>query len=99
MFSKHHNPQHNLDELVKVLQSAASDHKLMKEFLADLLTPQELEEIPLRWQIVKRLAKGVPQQEIAQNLGMGVATVTRGSRELRDEHGGFRLMLHKLKIS
>jgi len=88
----------SLDELVSVIQSAADDKKLLKEFLLDLLTPQELEEIPQRWQIIKLLARGIPQQSIAKSLGIGVATVTRGSREMKNDQGGFRVMLRKLKI-
>lgn len=54
----------------------------MENFLDGILTPQELEEIPVRLQIVKLLKKGIPQHEIAQKLGVGVATVTRGSKEI-----------------
>lgn len=57
--------------------------KQMQEFLQGILTPQELSEIPTRLQIVKMLKKGVAQQKIAQELGVGVATVTRGSKELQ----------------
>lgn len=55
----------------------------MQEFLHGLFTPQEIESIPRRLEIIKLLKKGVPQHEIAQKLGVGVATVTRGSKELK----------------
>lgn len=55
----------------------------MEDFLLGILTPKELEEIPRRLEIVKMLKEGIPQHEIAESLGVGVATVTRGSRELR----------------
>jgi TrpR family transcriptional regulator, trp operon repressor len=42
------------------------------EFLRGILTPKELAEIAQRLQIVKMLKKGV-----------GIATVTRGSKELK----------------
>lgn len=54
----------------------------MADFLYGILTPQELDEIPTRLQIVKLLKKGVPQHEIAKLLKIGVATVTRGSKEI-----------------
>lgn len=57
--------------------------KIMKNFLLGLLTEQELEEIPTRVQIVKMLKKGIPQQKIAEKLGVGIATVTRGSSEIK----------------
>lgn len=59
------------------------DQKEMIEFLRGILTPGELEEIAQRLQIVKLLKKGVAQHAIAQKLGVGVATVTRGSKELQ----------------
>jgi len=55
----------------------------MLDFLKGILTPNELDELMTRLQIVKLLKKGLPHQEIARRLGVGVATVTRGSRELR----------------
>ncbi len=55
----------------------------MKDFLFGILTPSELDELTTRLQIVKLLKKGLPHQEIARRLKVGVATVTRGSRELR----------------
>jgi TrpR family trp operon transcriptional repressor len=57
--------------------------ELVEEFLLGLLTPAELEEIPQRLQIVKLLKQGVAQHEIAKRLGVGIATVTRGARELK----------------
>jgi TrpR family trp operon transcriptional repressor len=55
----------------------------MIDFLKGILTPSELDELMTRLQIVKLLKKGLPHQEIARRLEVGVATVTRGSRELR----------------
>ncbi|MBI5127684.1 helix-turn-helix domain-containing protein [Candidatus Roizmanbacteria bacterium] len=55
----------------------------MLEFLKGILTPRELEELITRLQIVKLLKTGLPHQEIARRLKVGVATVTRGSREIK----------------
>jgi len=60
--------------------------KEMLEFLAALFTPKEMEEIPKRLEIVKMLKKGDPQRLVAEKLGVGIATVTRGSRELKLNH-------------
>jgi TrpR family transcriptional regulator, trp operon repressor len=62
---------------------AYEDPKKLREFLKAILTPKELEEIPTRLQIIKLLKKGMPQREIAEKLGVGIATVTRGSSELK----------------
>ena len=69
----------------------------MGRFMEDIFTPTEFEEIVTRWQIVKQLSKSVPQREIARNLGVSIAKITRGSRELRDKKGGFWKVLKSTK--
>lgn len=84
-------------ELVEVLQKLSKDKKLLKEFLLDILTPRELAEISKRWQVVKMIKGQVPHQRIAKELNIGVGTVTRGSREMSNPHGGFQLALERLR--
>jgi len=74
-------PQY-LRELIKTVLSIKTSKEL-EDFFEGLFTPQELLEIPVRLQIIKLLKKGVPQHTIAKKLGVGVATVTRGSREIK----------------
>lgn len=57
--------------------------KEMFEFLLGILTSAELEEIKTRLEIVKMLKSGVAQHKIAKELNVGVATVTRGSKEIK----------------
>lgn len=64
----------------------AEDPKDLEAFLRAILTPSELEEIPKRLAIIRLLKQGVPQREIGRRLGVGIATVTRGVRELRMGH-------------
>ena len=63
--------------------------------MSDLLSPREYSDIAKRLQIVKQLESGIPQREVAENLEVGIATVTRGSHELKDDKGGFRKVLDK----
>ncbi len=83
-------------ELVEVFSLIHGDKALMGEFLMDILTPAEFEAMAIRWQVVKRLNKGDTHRSIAGDLGLGISTVTRGSREFRNKDGGFHLMLKKL---
>ena len=66
-------------------------------FMQDILTPQELEELALRWQIVRLLDAGMPQREIASTLKCSVTTVSRGSRQLKYGFGGFEKGLVKVR--
>ena len=83
------------DELVGVIQNIAKDRELLKAFFQDILSPAEYKELGVRWQIVKQLAAGNSQRDVAKNLHTAIATVTRGSRELEDENGGFQRVLRK----
>jgi TrpR family trp operon transcriptional repressor len=71
-----------LDDLVEVLLSLKSREEA-EDFLKGILTPKELEEIPTRLKIIRMLKSGVSQHQIAEKLGIGIATVTRGSKELQ----------------
>lgn len=70
------------DDLVATLLAITSKEE-MTNFLEGILTPKELLEIPTRLQIVRKLKKGIPQHQIAKELEIGIATVTRGSKELQ----------------
>lgn len=76
-----------LREFVEILHSFKSESE-MEDFLEAVLTPKELDEIPKRIQIVKLLKKGIPQREVTERLGVGIATVTRGSAAMRTK--GFK---------
>lgn len=55
---------------------------VLADFLIGITTPKERQELVRRVEIVHRLLAGQPQAKIASDLGVGVATVTRGSKEL-----------------
>lgn len=74
-----------LDQFVKKLLVIKTPRE-MKGFLQAVLTPEEFRAIPLRLEIVNLLKKGVAQREIVKRLGVGIATVTRGSKELQLNH-------------
>jgi len=73
-----------LDELLDYLLEQ-QDRAGLNKALNELLTPSELTEVCKRLQILRLLEEGVPQREIARRLGVGIATVTRGSRALKSE--------------
>ncbi len=77
------------NQLVEMLLTI-EDREEMVDFLKGILTPAELEEVPVRLEIVKRLIGGLSQREIAGDLGVGVATVGRGARELKQ--GRFKVV-------
>lgn len=82
-------------ELEQLVGKIGKNKALMREFLFDILSPAEYRELAVRWQIVKMLERKVPHRDIAKKLKVGVATISRGARELANKKGGFRLILDK----
>ena len=83
-----------LGELILLIVST-KDEKLIEDFFLGITTEKERQEILQRVEIVKRLLRGDPHQRIAKDLGVGVATVTRGSKELTK--GRFKLLRDQKK--
>jgi TrpR family trp operon transcriptional repressor len=84
------------DSLIKTLCRIKS-RALMRNFLLDLLTPAERKEIGLRWQLVKYLNQGMSQRSIVRKLKVSLCKITRGSRELKLGHNGFKAVLKQEK--
>ena len=79
--------RHVIDEkvfkrLVAVLASIGSAQE-MCGFLKELLTPGEVRDITLRWRLLERLAEGVTQRRIAEELKISLCKITRGSKILK----------------
>lgn len=81
-----------LNKLAETIVSI-KNRTVAKDFLKNILTPIELDEIAKRLQIVRMLKNGVSQRKIAQKLKVGIGTVTRGSRELKYGVPGFKKVL------
>lgn len=85
----------HLKELVSLFAQLKTPER-SRLFLRDILTPHELSQLAERWQIVKRLAAGMPQRKIKEKLGISIQRVTRGSKAFHQEsRGGFQLFLPK----
>ena len=69
-------------DLVHNLAEIQSD-KNMRRFLEVILTDDEFAELSKRLQILKRLVKNNSQREIAKDLKVAIATVSRGANELK----------------
>ncbi len=78
-----------IDKLIRAIKERKTESEL-RDFLLGILTPKEIDELSTRLNIIKRLKQGQRQQQIAKLLQVGVATVTRGSREL--QRGRFKYL-------
>ncbi|MBW3568782.1 trp operon repressor [Candidatus Parcubacteria bacterium] len=69
---------------------AIKDRELLEDFLLGITTEAERVAIAHRLQIIKKLLDDKTQYEIAEEMGVGVATVTRGAKELAQ--GRFKVL-------
>ncbi|MFA6259192.1 MAG: Trp family transcriptional regulator [Candidatus Peribacteraceae bacterium] len=88
-------PKKHLKDLYALFASVETEQEAA-QLLSDILTPQEIESVAERWQIVQGLARDIPQREVAAKLGVSISKVTRGSRMLQYGSGGFRRFLGKV---
>ena len=79
----------DFSDFVELIHSIR-DIELLEDFMVGLTTSKERDEFLRRVEIVQRLIAGEPQLKIAKDLGVGIATVTRGSKELA--HKRFKVL-------
>ncbi|MFA0407141.1 trp operon repressor [Vibrio splendidus] len=73
----------NWQQLMDLVKTAAEkgQHELL---LTMMMTPDERDALVARVNILCELMKGdMSQRQVSQMLGVGVATITRGSNELK----------------
>ncbi len=77
------------------LFASIKDEDEAEILLKDILTPQELDSLAERWELIRALATGMTQREIAKKFGISISKITRGSRMLQYGTGGFNHFLKK----
>lgn len=71
-------------ELLKAISSIDNIDDLNRFFL-DIFTPSELDDISLRWKLLKDLHQGLTQRKIAEKYGISLCKITRGSKILKNK--------------
>lgn len=72
-----------LREIVSVFAGIANVRD-MQRFFEEIFTPSERRDLALRWQLLRRLSEGIPQRQIADEFGISLCKITRGSRILKN---------------
>ncbi len=70
-----------------------TDSQEIDAILAALLTDKELQDIANRVRIFDLLQHGVTQRAISQQLGVGIATVSRGAKALQRQEDAINKLL------
>ena len=87
------------DEQIERLSRAfllLSDVDECKAFFGDLLTSKEIEELSSRLEVARLLKSGENYIEIASKTGASTATISRVSKCLFGNTGGYRMVLSRL---
>lgn len=69
------------------------DFDLFEDFMDGITSDKDKENLPKRISIIKKLLENQNQHQIAEDLGVGVATVTKGSKLL--SQGKFKIFRKK----
>lgn len=75
------------------------DRKECADFLKDLLTKTELNEVAARWLVARLLNKGTTYVEIENITGLSSTTIARVHKWLKKSKGGYVAMLDKFDKS
>lgn len=83
------------DLLAEVSQALArcDDPQVIQDFLMSWFTAREVQDMHSRWRLVQDLMRGNSQRRIAQDLGVSLCKITRGSKELKKSDSAFKKML------
>jgi TrpR family transcriptional regulator, trp operon repressor len=69
-------------ELLDVI-SGIKDKDELAQLFKDLFTPAELDDLTLRWKLLKDLHQKIPQRKIAEKYSISLCKITRGSKVLK----------------
>lgn len=71
-------------DLLKIIASI-KDINDLECFFKDIFTPSELDDLSLRWKLLKELHEGTVQRKIAQKYKISLCKITRGSKILKNK--------------
>ena len=86
---KHKKDSSGFSEFVGLVYKT-NNYDLLEDLLVGITTEAERVAIAHRLQIIKKLLDDKTQLEIAEEMGVGVSTVTRGAKELAN--GRFKVL-------
>ena len=86
------------EELFEVF-TLLRDPKEARDFLTDLLTPDEIERFTVRWQNMKLLVEGLNRKEIQAKTGASLTTISRSKRVVTHGTGVTRALVERLRKS
>ena len=84
------------NEVIKIFSDIA-DARTMRRFFNEMFTPAEIQDVALRWRLMKLLHEGNTQRDIARRLGISLCKITRGSKVLKARNSVSKRILEQPK--
>ena len=92
----HHIESESLNQLFDAILALKSREECSK-FFEDICTIKEVLDMAQRLDVAVLLDQGISYQNIAQQINVSTATISRVSRCLNYGSGGYKLALDRLK--
>ena len=70
------------NSLLEVL-AEITDPQVLGRLLDEIMTPAEIQDLVLRWKLMRRILDGASQRAIALELGISLCKITRGAKILK----------------
>ena len=87
----------NIEQISTLIKNFYTEAEIVA-FFKELLTESEIETLSKRWRIMRMLVEGSTQREIANELGVSLCKVTRGSKILKNKESILAKHLIKEKV-
>lgn len=87
--------QEQIDQLLEALVLIGNTAEC-RDFLYDLCTMKEIEDMAQRLQVAGLLLQGYTYEKIVQQVDISTATISRINRSIRYGSGGYKALLEKM---
>ena len=84
----------DLDELIDIF-ARTGNYEEMQKLFEELFTQREKYDFDLRWRLMKDLHQGKTQRDIANELGISLCKITRGSKILKSPGSQIRRLVQE----
>ncbi|MDA3799537.1 MAG: Trp family transcriptional regulator [Kiritimatiellae bacterium] len=75
----------NINQKLIDVFASITDKQEMKQFLEEILTENEIQQLNKRWTLLEMLDEKVTQRTIAKSLKISLCKITRGSKILKNK--------------
>ncbi len=93
--TKSHKQIQDILKFISTVKKNEFPEKDLERLFSAMLSPSEIEVISQRIHVLELLYAGKSQRDVSEQLGVGVATATRGNRMLKENIDLFEQILIK----